>query len=311
MPLPIRMACATIYLCMGGAITAQAQVNIVQPGDGIEEYSRENALPYDSLQNITTQSVGCLPGQTVFMQGVRNDGSGYHQMFFTDNFLRSQAPVYHDNRYQFTPASDVVGRYYTVERVWLRREQLGSACCLLLRDKATGTEIYCNPWARSGSMTSMGYYEKMKKLHTGKTFHALHITTKTIDGLRITPELDAPYQCIDVGLELHGGDMFLILQGADGQKVRATPVGNLVYEFVSDDHIQAMTAKYGKKYGKSIAYRRAEEGMTAAMVTDAMGDPYHKQVYKGNEGEQEYWDYGRNGSIVLLKGKVVRVSYGQ
>src|SRR3712207_2569180 len=151
----------TVFLCLGGVTTALAQVNIVQPGDGIEEYSRENALPYDSLQNITTQSVSCLPGQTVFIQGVKNDGSGYFQMFFTDNFLRSQAAVYHDNRYQFTPASDVVGRYYTVEKVWLRREQLGSACCLLLRDKATGHELYCNPWARSGAITSMGYYEKI------------------------------------------------------------------------------------------------------------------------------------------------------
>jgi len=284
-----------------------AQVNLIQPSDGIEEYSRENALPYDSLQNITTQSVGSLPGQTLFMQGAKNDGSGYYQMFFTSNFLRSQATVYHDNKYGFTPAGDVVGHYYTVERVWVRREQLGSACCMLLRDKTTGAEVYCNLWARSGAMTVMGYYEKMKKIHIGNTFHSLNIITKTIDGVRVTPAPEALYKCVDLGLELHGGDMFLILQATDGQKVRGTAIGRQVYEFVSDDYIREMISRYGKKYGKSIAYRRIEEGMTTAMVIEAMGEPYRKQVSKDREANQEYWDYGSNGSVVLQNGKVVRV----
>lgn len=300
-----KLALAMTCLFLG--CTAQAQVNLIQPGDGIEEYGRENAQPYDSLQNITTQSVSSLPGQTIFIQGAPNDGSGYYQMFFTGNFLRTQTDVFHDNKYQFTPANDVVGRYFTVERVWIKREQFGSACCLLLRDKADGTEIYCNPWGRSGAMTCMGYYEKMKKMHTSQTFYPLNITTKTIDGIRVMPQPETPYKCVDVGLVLHGGDMFLILQAPDGQKLRATPLGHQVYEFVSDDHIREMTARYGKKYGPAIAYRRIEEGMTADMVTEAMGEPHSKQVSKGSKTEQEYWDYGPDGNIILQHGKVVQI----
>lgn len=296
-----------LLIALSITLTATAQLNIVQPGDDITEYTTTNALPYDSLQNISTQSMGCLPGQTLFMQGTKNDESGYFESFYTDNFLLSEAPIYHGNKYRFTPAKHVVGRYYDVLKVWVRNRQIGSACCILLRAKDNGEEIYYNPYSQQNAMTCMGYYEKLKQQYVGKTFQALGIATETIDGVRITPAEKTPYTCIDLGLVLHGGGMFLIMKAEDGQKLKGNPIGNKVYEFVSDEEIDRMIRIYGKKYGPSIAYRHVEVGMTTVMVQETMGEPYRKQSITTGNIKQEYWEYGRYGSITFNNDKVVRV----
>ena len=61
----------TFFLCT--VMYAHAQLNIVPKNDGLKEYTVTNAHPYDSLTNVEKRSFTSLPGQTLYMHGVKND----------------------------------------------------------------------------------------------------------------------------------------------------------------------------------------------------------------------------------------------
>ena len=65
----------TFFLCT--VMYAHAQLNIVPKNDGLKEYTVTNAHPYDSLTNVEKRSFTSLPGQTLYMHGVKNDSNGY------------------------------------------------------------------------------------------------------------------------------------------------------------------------------------------------------------------------------------------
>ena len=74
---------------------------------------------------------------------------------------------------------------------------------------------------------------------------------------------------------------FLLMEDADGVRVEAFPIGgDEVYEFVSTARIGQLEKRYGKKYGKLIAFRKVDTGMTREMVISAWGEPYHKSEVK-------------------------------
>ena len=74
---------------------------------------------------------------------------------------------------------------------------------------------------------------------------------------------------------------FLLMEGADGVRVEAFPIGgDEVYEFVSTARIGQLEKRYGEKYGKLIAFRKVDTGMTREMVIAAWGEPYHKSEVK-------------------------------
>ena len=75
----------TFFLCT--VMYAHAQLNIVPKNDGLKEYTVTNAHPYDSLTNVEKRSFPSLPGQTLYMHGVKNDRNGYWDAFYTVNFL--------------------------------------------------------------------------------------------------------------------------------------------------------------------------------------------------------------------------------
>lgn len=75
----------TFFLCT--VMYAHAQLNIVPKNDGLKEYTVTNAHPYDSLTNVEKRSFTSLPGQTLYMHGVKNDRNGYWDAFYTVNFL--------------------------------------------------------------------------------------------------------------------------------------------------------------------------------------------------------------------------------
>ena len=64
----------TFFLCT--VMYAHAQLNIVPKNDGLKEYTVTNAHPYDSLTNVEKRSFTSLPGQTLYMHGVKNDRNG-------------------------------------------------------------------------------------------------------------------------------------------------------------------------------------------------------------------------------------------
>ena len=170
----------------------------------------------------------------------------------------------------------MVGKYYEVVKVWTKTDYLSAGCCLLLRKKESGDEMYYNPFKYPLSMTCLGYYEKLKRF-VGQTFLSLAKAVETEDGQVITPAEGAEYRCVDVGLKMNSDGAFLLMEGADGVRVEAFPIGgDEVYEFVSTARITQLEKRYGKKYGKLIAFRKVDTGMTREMVISAWGEPYHK-----------------------------------
>lgn len=112
------------------------------------------------------RSFAALPGQTLYMHGARNDSRGYYDTFFTGNFLvGSGRQVYKDDGQGNTPAEAVVGKYYEVQKVWTERNYLTVGCCLLLREKESGEEIYYNPYLYPLSMDLFGLLREAEKIH--------------------------------------------------------------------------------------------------------------------------------------------------
>ena len=290
------------------SLYAEAQLNIVTRNSGMKEYTVQNAQPYDSLTNVEERSFASLPGQTLYMHGARNDSRGYYDTFFTGNFLvGSGRQVYKDDGLGNTPAEAVVGKYYEVLKVWTERDYLTVGCCLLLREKESGEEIYYNPYLYPLSMTCLGFYEKLKR-YIGQTFLSLAKRVETEDGQIITPPEGTEYRCVDVGLKMNSDGAFLLMEGADGVRVEAFSIGgDEVYGFVSAARISSLTERYGKKYGKQVAFRKVDTGMTREMVIAAWGEPYRMTEIKRQDGTLETWRFSDNRYVELLDGKVLNV----
>lgn len=289
-----------LFLCN----TVSAQLNIVSKSNGMKEYTVQNAMPYDSLTNVEERSYASLPGQTLFMHGARNDNRGYYEVFFTGNFLDGgKHPVYKVDGISITPAKDVAGKYYEVLKVWTK----ASGCCLLLREKESGDEIYYKPYTYPRCMTCLGFYEKLKRF-VGQTFLSLAKKVETESGEVITPAEGAEYRCVDISLKMNSDGAFLIMEGADGVKVEAFPTGgDEVYEFVSIARIASLEKRYGKDFGKQIAFRKVDVGMTKEMVIAAWGEPYRKTEVKREKSTLESWSFSDNHYVELLDGKVVNL----
>lgn len=296
-----------ILLYLSSSLCAGAQLNIVAKNDGLKEYTVRNAQPYDSLANVDSRSFASLPGQTLYMHGAKDDRYGYRDAFFTGNFLAGgKHLVYKVENINSTPAKEVVGRYYEVVKVWTKTGIYTSGCCLLLREKESGDEIYYNPFMYPRSMTCLGYYEKLKR-YIGQTFLSLGMAVESVEGQVVTPSLEAEYRCVDIGLEMNSDGAFLILEDADGVKLKGSPVGNEVYEFVSAGRIALLMERYGKQYGEQIAFRKTDTGMTKEMVIAAWGEPYRKSEVKKEDKLLETWSFSGNRYVEILNGKVVNI----
>lgn len=295
-----------IMLFLSCSLYAEAQLNIVPQNNGMKEYTVQNALPYDSLANVESRSFASLPGQTLYMHGAKNDSRGYYEVFFTGNFLDGEKhPVYKVDGVSMTPAKAVVGKYYEVLKVWTKTTY-GTGCCILLREKESGDEIYYQPYTYPHCMTCLGFYEKLKR-YIGQTFLSLSKKVETENGEVITPAEGAEYRCVDIGLKMNSNGAFLIMEGADGVKVEAFPIGDEVYEFVSTKRVSMLEKQYGKTFGKQIAFRKVNIGMTKEMVIAAWGEPYRKTEIKKKDGTLETWSFSNNRYVELLNGKVLNV----
>lgn len=295
-------------MLLGIGLQAEAQLNIVPSRDGVKEYTTANAQPYDSLTNVERRSFASLPGQTLYMHGARNDGDGYWDAFYTSNFLTGdERTVYKAVNISSTPAKEVVGKYYEVVKVWTKTDYLSAGCCLLLREKESGDEVYYNPFRYPLSMTCTGYYEKLKRF-VGQTFLSLAKRVETEDGQVITPAEGVEYRCVDVGLKMNSDGAFLLMESADGIRVEAFPIGgDEVYEFVSTARIASLEKLYGKRYGRHVAFREVDTGMTGKMVIAAWGEPYRKSEVKQDGKTLETWSFSDNRYVELLDGKVWNV----
>ena len=164
--------------------------------------------------------------------------------------------------------------------------------------------MYYNPFKYPLSMTCLGYYEKLKRF-VGQTFLSLAKAVETEDGQVITPAEGVEYRCVDVGLKMNSDGAFLLMEGADGVRVEAFPIGgDEVYEFVSTARIAQLEKRYGKKYGKLIAFRKVDTGMTREMVISAWGEPYHKSEVKKEGRTLETLRFSNDRCVELLDGKV-------
>jgi len=288
---------------------ANAQLNIVAAGDGIVEYSRENAIPYDSLAPFhqSYENYPKLPGQTLFFQGMKNDVNGYPDAFFSANPLRGDAPVYHrtEGGIGNTAPDAVVGKYFDVITVFCQRN---SRYCLLLREKKSGDEIYCVPGMLTANhFVCIGNYEKMKQLHVGKTFYSLGKRIGLVGGGTMQTEEGTAYRAVDMAVELHDNGAYLILEDSKGQRLKGIPYGHIVAGFVAKERVDSLVSRYGKENGKKIAFQHVTEKMTKAMLIEAFGEPIKKEQTTFNGKSAEIWRYPEGYNIGVQNGKVVSV----
>lgn len=291
------------------APVANAQLNIVAEEDGIVEYSRGNAIPYDSLAPFhqSYENYPKLPGQTLFFQGMKNDVNGYPDAFFSANPLRGDASVYHrmESGAGNTAPDAVVGKYFDVIKVFCQRN---SRYCLLLREKKSGDEIYCVPgMMTANNFVCIGNYEKMKQIHVGKTFYSLGKRIGLVDGGTMQTEEGTAYRAVDMAVELHDNGAYLILEDSKGQRLKGIPYGHIVAGFVAKERLDSLVSRYGKENGKKIAFQHVTEGMTKAMLVEAFGDPIKKEQTAFNGKPAEIWRYPEGYNIGVQKDKVISV----
>lgn len=157
-------------------------------------------------------------------------------------------------------------------------------------------------------MICLGYYEKLKSRYIGKTFLALGLRVEKMNGGLVTPAVGSEYSCKDVGLEMNKNGAVLILENESGEQVKATPVDDEVYEFVTTEQRDYIIKKYGQKYGLQIALRQIALGMTTEMVLEAWGKPYRKSASQNGNKTAESWAFDRNRYVNFENGKVVYIS---
>ena len=86
--------------------------------------------------------------------------------------------------------------------------------------------------------------------------------------------------------------------------MEAFPIGgDEVYEFVSTARIGQLEKRYGEKYGKLIAFRKVDTGMTREMVIAAWGEPYHKSEVKKEGRTLETFAFPTTAMLNCLTGK--------
>ncbi|MDE6174882.1 MAG: hypothetical protein K2F88_04885 [Duncaniella sp.] len=292
-----------IALSLWCSIYAEAQLNIRPQNNGVKEYTVQNAMPYDSLANVDSRTFASLPGQTLYMHGAMDDRGGYHEVFFTGNFFDDeQHPVYKVDGIKVTPATAGVGKYYDVLKVWTKMTR----CCILLREKESGDEIYYNPNVYRYCMTCLGFYEKLKR-HIGQKFLSLSKKVETESGDTMRPAEGAEFRCVDIGLKMNSMGAFLIMESTDGIRVEANPMDDEVYEFVSENRISMLEKQYGTDFGRQIAFRKVSPGMTKEMVITAWGEPYRKSEFQTNDKLTESWSFSDNRYVEIQDGKVTNV----
>lgn len=291
------------------APAAKAQLNIVATGDGIVEYSSDNAIPNDSLAPFlqSYENYPKLPGQTLFFQGMKNDMNGYPGAFFTSNPLKGNATVYHSmgGGAGNTAPDAVVGKYFEVIKVFC---QHNSRYCLLLREQKSGDEVYCVPGIMTANnFVCIGNYEKMKQLHVGKTFYSLGKRIGLVGGGSKQTEERKAYLAVDIAVELHDNGAYLILEDSNGQRLKGMPYGHIVAGFVAKERVDSLVARYGKETGERIAFQHVTEGMTKAMLVEAFGEPIKKEKTTFNGKSAEIWRYPEGYYIGVQNDKVVSV----
>lgn len=298
----IAIAVLAAFVCP----QSRAQLNVVEKSDALVEYTVDNALPYDSLTNV--ENYAALPGQTLFVSGSKDPSRGYMDTFFNGNFLTEKPTIFGtENTFASTPAEMVDGKSFDVVKVWLKNGAQGSvACCMLLKEKESGVEVYFKPTLYPNAVTCVGYYEKLKR-HIGVPFLALGRKVETMAGDKIVTEEGKEYRCVDIAIEKNAAGPILIMEDSEGQRVKGTPTGKQVYEFVSRDDIEACVKKYGEKYGKDVAMGHIQPGMNTEMVLTAWGKPFHKSSVEEKGATIEYWRFSNNRSLTLENGTVVRV----
>lgn len=298
------IALSMIIACSG--LELKAQLNIIPKSEPFQVYTVDNALPYDSLTNI--ENYAALPGQTLFMSGIRDSSRGYMETFFKGNFMTEKPNIYGtENTFDSTPANKVDGKYFDVVKVWLKQGPFGgNGCCILLREKESGEDVYYKPTLYPKAMMCVGYYEKLKR-HIGRPFRSLEIKAETMSGDVLRMDEGKDYKCVDIAVELNGGGPILIMENSDGQRVKGHPSGESIEEFVSYDDIDECERRFGKKFGKDIAMRHVVSGMTSEMVLAAWGEPFLKRSMDDEGTAKEYWRYAHDRSIVLEDGIVVLV----
>ena len=298
------IALSMMIACFGSEL--MAQLNIIQKSDPLQVYTVENALPYDSLTNI--ENYAALPGQTLFMSGIRDSSRGYMETFYNGNFLTDKPNIYGtENTFGSTPADKVDGKYFDVVKVWTKQGPIGIAgCCMLLKEKESGEDVYYKPTFYPKAMMCVGYYEKLKR-HIGQSFRSLAMKTETISGDVLKMDEGKDYKCVDIAVEMNAGGPILIMENSDGQRVKGHPSGKGVDEFVSYDDIDECERRFGKKFGHDVAMRHVASGMTAEMVRAAWGEPYQKRSMDDEGTAKEYWRFAHDRSILLEDGVVVIV----
>ncbi len=299
----------SVAVALSSASVADAQLNIVAAGDGIVEYSRENAIPYDSLAPFhqSYENYPKLPGQTLFFLGMKNDVNGYPDAFFSANPLKGDAPVYHrmEGGAGNTASDAVVGKYFDVVKVFCQRN---SRYCLLLREQKSGDEIYCIPGLlTANNFVCIGNYEKMRQLHVGKTFYALGKRMEMVGGGTVQTEEKTAYRAVDMAVELHDDCAYLILEDDKGQRLKGIPYGHIVAGFVAKERVDSLVSRYGKENGERIAFLHVTAGMTKAMLTEAFGDPIKKEQTTFNGKPAEIWKYPEGYEVGVQKDKVISV----
>lgn len=289
---------------------ASAQLNIVSPGDGIVEYTADNALPYDSLTPFhqTYKVYPRLPGQVLFFQGEVNDPHGYADAFYTGNPLKGDATIYRkreEGNFNSTVPEAVVGKYFDVVKVFVKQN---SRYCLLLRERQSGDMIYYKPGIITDAhFVCVGNYEKMKQLHLGRTFYSLGKRADLVGGGTECLEARLPFKAVDIAVELRGYGAYLILEGTDGKRYKASPYGNVVEGFVKKEHLDSLIARFGKDDGEKIAFETVEPGMTVEMLKESFGEPFKvtRTTFKGKAAE--LWWYPEGYSIVVQRDRIAEV----
>lgn len=328
-----------LLLLLQSLATAKAVPSVV------EVYSdrHKNIMPYDSMQNISTNNLPSLVGQELYFipNSYWKENGDYNINLITtkpEGSVSTNTKLDGSNLYQpykskhgfmRTSYEGLVQKKFRIKNFMEIEDRFGYKWPIIeLEDPITKCSLYMdgkNIWPDKISYVILGYYEKNRKKFLNKKYKPLKDNQKIFrrhDNMLMYNNLPDTLKVTDVVfLDQQWSPMALTLIGNDSVEYYIK-INDVEYSLIDiaekekwdalksvheNENLNRMIRKYGKSNGTLIAQGKVKIGFTKQMCIDAWGEPIKINTTTNRYSKSEQWVYGGDCYLYFENGKLVTI----
>jgi hypothetical protein len=267
-------------------------------------------IPYDSTINFFGKNVAGYTGQELYLKGLDKSSQAYGYNGFIlkykndDDLLNDEKNIYKPNGNYNSRYEDLAGKYFRVLEV-VRHPQAkkggkdySDEYYLKLQELSGGDIVYYKYNVESEytfPFIVRGFFEKQKRLLTGKTFviadDVLKMSRNPVTGKAPVFTTGQTWKCVDVTMDNVTNEFSLVLQNQGGLKTviayAATLNNGSIKKVYTAEEAAALTKKFNANNFRRILQNKVRVGMTREMARLAWGEPTETK----ESGKTTQWIY--------------------